>query len=203
MEHFKSKFLNQYLRLGIGSMPKADIDALMMHLLDEYGGADNKPLKTKSNYDVSKLLKVSSSKIRTLRLNASLKFYENIEAEAKARFESLIKNKIAFEYKQSKIKLIIEDALVKDWLEGQLKANNLFFGLSTNKESIELKAEDLFELAKSILQNDKQLSIAYSEYLKLKGQERNQKNVESIKKIITPIFQEVLISSIKLMTTIN
>ncbi len=34
---FSSEFLQKYLMFGLGSMPRADIDALVMHLLDRYG----------------------------------------------------------------------------------------------------------------------------------------------------------------------
>ena len=33
MRTFETEFLDHYLQLGLGSMPKADIDALVMHLL--------------------------------------------------------------------------------------------------------------------------------------------------------------------------
>ena len=32
MSSFESEFLAHYLQLGLGSMPKADVDALVMHL---------------------------------------------------------------------------------------------------------------------------------------------------------------------------
>ena len=33
MSSFKKDFLDNYLKLGLGSMPKSDIDALVMHLI--------------------------------------------------------------------------------------------------------------------------------------------------------------------------
>ena len=37
MSKFEQEFLESYLRFGLGSMPKSDIDALVMHLIDRYG----------------------------------------------------------------------------------------------------------------------------------------------------------------------
>jgi hypothetical protein len=34
---FKKDFLENYLKFGLGSMAKSDIDALVMHLIDMYG----------------------------------------------------------------------------------------------------------------------------------------------------------------------
>ena len=53
MQDFKQKFLENYLKFGLGSMPKSDIDALVMHLLDLYGVDDVGPLAIHSNQKVS------------------------------------------------------------------------------------------------------------------------------------------------------
>ena len=74
MDEFKKEFLDRYLVLGLGSMPKADIDALVMHLLDKHGGSDDKALCTFSNQEVSELLKTPTVKIKKLRYEAALKF---------------------------------------------------------------------------------------------------------------------------------
>jgi hypothetical protein len=52
MTTFEKEFLDNYLKLGLGSMPKSDIDALVMHLLDTYG-MDGSPLAIYSNQTVS------------------------------------------------------------------------------------------------------------------------------------------------------
>jgi hypothetical protein len=49
MVDFKTDFLENYLKFGLGSMPKSDIDALVMHLLDLYGVGGSGSLATYSN----------------------------------------------------------------------------------------------------------------------------------------------------------
>ena len=44
MANFEKEFLENYLKFGLGSMPKSDIDALVMHLLDLYGVDGSGPL---------------------------------------------------------------------------------------------------------------------------------------------------------------
>ena len=40
---FAREFLGHYLKNGMGSMSKTDIDALVMHLLDRYGDEGGRP----------------------------------------------------------------------------------------------------------------------------------------------------------------
>lgn len=53
MSTFEQEFLSNYLKFGLGSMPKSDIDALVMHLLDSYGLDGSGPLAYHSNQTVS------------------------------------------------------------------------------------------------------------------------------------------------------
>jgi hypothetical protein len=46
---FSEDFLDNYLKFGLGSMPRADIDALVMHLLDQYGYYGCQPMAPLSN----------------------------------------------------------------------------------------------------------------------------------------------------------
>lgn len=57
MSDFEKVFLENYLKFGLGSMPKSDIDALVMHLLDAYGPNGSGPLATLSNQTVSERLR--------------------------------------------------------------------------------------------------------------------------------------------------
>ena len=52
---FESEFLDNYLKFGLGSMPKADVDALVMYLLDRHGYAGSPPLARLGNQIVSEL----------------------------------------------------------------------------------------------------------------------------------------------------
>ena len=76
---FKTDFLNNYLTFGLGSMPKSDIDALVMHLLDAHGVDDSGPMVSMSNQTVSERLKTPVSKVKKMRYDAALKFGGEIE----------------------------------------------------------------------------------------------------------------------------
>ena len=64
MSDFKTDFLENYLKFGLGSMPKSDIDALVMHLLDLYGVDSSGSLASRSNQIVSQLLQTPAIKVK-------------------------------------------------------------------------------------------------------------------------------------------
>lgn len=72
MSNFEEEFLDNYLKFGLGSMPKTDIDALVMHLLDLYGYDSSGPLAIHSNQTVSERLKTPVSKVKKMRYDAAL-----------------------------------------------------------------------------------------------------------------------------------
>jgi len=145
MSGFKDDFLRDYLQFGLGSMPKSDVDALVMHLLDTYGMQGSAPLSHYRNQAVSELLRTPVSKIKKLRYDAALKFGGRVEDQAKARLLVAL-NSASLELEGKKIRLIIEDTLAKNWLQGQLKNSQMIFEHSFNTEIIKVSAYGLFDV---------------------------------------------------------
>ncbi|MDP2806017.1 MAG: hypothetical protein Q8O24_08775 [Gallionellaceae bacterium] len=149
MENFKKDFLASYLSGGMGSLSKRDIDALVMHLLDEQGLDDGVPLRNLSNQQVSVKLRVPATRIKTLRYEATLKYISDNESIAKWRFlEVLAKSK--FDSEKDKIGFIIEDAFTKNWLQGILKSDGLVFDNSFNTEVVKVDSDGLFAVLKAL-----------------------------------------------------
>jgi len=148
MSNFKEEFLNNYLKFGLGSMPKSDIDALVMHLIDKYGSNTVTAQAIYSNQQVSQNLKTPVTKIKKLRYDAALKFGGKVEDEAQARLLIALNN-ATLDTEGNKICLIIEDSLAKNWLQGQLKTNQLIFDHSFNTEIIKVSSEGLFKVLRS------------------------------------------------------
>ena len=126
MANFEEEFLENYLMFGLGSMPKSDIDALVMHLLDIYGVDGTGPLAIHSNQTVSERLKTPVSKVKKMRYDAALKFGGRIEDQAMGRLLAAL-SKASLEPDGEKVLLIIEDSLAKNWLQGQLKIHQHIF----------------------------------------------------------------------------
>lgn len=145
MSTFEEKFLDNYLKFGLGSMPKSDIDALVMFLLDTYGFNTSGPLNSKSNQSVSELLKTPVTKVKKLRYEAALKFGDKPADQAKIKMLIALKN-ASFDADGEKICLIIEDVIAKNWLQGQLKMHQHFFDNSFNSEIVKVPVLGLMEV---------------------------------------------------------
>ncbi|MCA3175829.1 MAG: hypothetical protein ING36_09870 [Burkholderiales bacterium] len=149
MSDFEKVFLENYLKFGLGSMPKSDIDALVMHLLDAYGPNGSGPLATHSNQTVSEQLKTPVSKVKKLRYDAALKFGGSIEDQAKGRLLAAL-SKASLEPDGEKICIIIEDSLAKNWLQGQLKKHQHIFDNSFNSEIVKVSSAGLFQVLETV-----------------------------------------------------
>ena len=149
MANFKEDFLENYLKFGLGSMPKSDIDALVMHLLDRHGDDGAIPLAIYSNQTVSELLKTPVSKVKKMRYDAALKFGGRIEDQAMGRLLAAL-SKASLEPDGKKVFLIIEDSLAKNWLQGQLKIHQHIFDHSFNTEIVKVLVAGLFQVLESV-----------------------------------------------------
>jgi hypothetical protein len=149
MVDFKTDFLENYLKFGLGSMPKSDIDALVMHLLDLYGVDDSDALATYSNQTVSERIKTPVSKVKKIRYDAALKFGGRIEHQAMGRLLAAL-SKASLEPDGEKVLLIIEDSLAKNWLQGQLKIHQHIFDHSFNTEIVKVSVAGLFQVLESV-----------------------------------------------------
>lgn len=189
MNDFKKEFLDNYLNFGLGSMPKSDIDALVMHLLDTYGLDDSGALATLSNQEVSEKLKTPVSKVKRLRYDAALKFGESVEDQAKGRLLAAL-SKSSLEPDGNKICLIIEDALAKNWLQGQLKRQQQIFDYSFNTEIVKVSSDGLFKVLEAVFEENEALEDFKKGYEEAKHKEKVEdrintfKEVESIKKSV-------------------
>jgi hypothetical protein len=154
-ESFTAEFLDNYLKFGLGSMPKADIDALVMALLDKYGYRLSGPMAPLSNQAVSERLRTPVAKVKKLRYEAALKFGGCVEDQAKGRLLASLAN-ATLEPEEDKVRLIIEDSLAKNWLQGQLKAHQQIFDHPFNTEIIRVSSSGLFAVLDTLF-GEKQL----------------------------------------------
>ncbi len=163
MDAFKSQFLNAYLANGLGSLSKRDIDVLVIHLLDEYGMTDGKPLKALSNQSASVLLRAPNPRIKALRYEATLKYTPNNQDLAKSRLLEVIARS-QLDSDKKRIGLVIEDSFTRNWLQGHMKDHGLVFDGSFNSEIVRADADQLCNVLLSIY--DKQAVDAFKEKIR-------------------------------------
>lgn len=165
-ERFAIEFLENYLKFGLGSMPKSDIDALVMALLDRHGHEGSGPLAPLSNQVVSERLRTPVARVRKLRYEAALKFGGRVEDQAMGRLLAALAS-ATLEPQGDKICVVIEDALAKNWLQGQLKLHQQIFDHPFNTELIRVSASGLFAVLETVFDKT-QLEAFRSGYEKLK-----------------------------------
>lgn len=178
---FKAEFLENYMSVSVGALSKKDTDALVMHLLDKYGIEDGVPLATYPNQEVSALLRIPASKVRQLRYEAGLKYGGRVEDQAKAKL-LLALSRSVLEVESKIVCLVIEDALAKNWLQGQLKNNGLIFDHSFNTEIVKVKAAGLFHVLGQVFDKT-QTQIFESAFEKLVKEKKDQQLREGFMKL--------------------
>jgi|SRR5579862_6692346 len=181
MSDFERVFLDHYLKFGLGSMPKSDIDALVMHLLDKYGHNGSGPLAVCSNQTVSERLRTPITKIKKLRYDAALKFGGEIESQAMGRLLAAL-SKASLEPDGDKICLVIEDSLAKNWLQGQLKDRQQIFDHSFNSEIVKVSSSGLFQVLETIFDKKEiaQFKVDFDNAKKKKSAEDRAKAFKAI-----------------------
>ena len=160
-------------------MPKSDIDALVMALLDRYGHDNFGPMASLSNQNVSELLHTPVAKIKKLRYEAALKFGGKVEDQAKGRLLAAL-HLATLEPQGEKICLIIEDVLAKNWLQGKLKEHQQIFDHSFNTEIIKVSATGLFSVLETLF-DKKQLQTFQKGYMEIKDTDDSNQKIKLFK----------------------
>jgi len=148
-ENFGQEFVTKYLAGGFGAMTKSEMDILIYHLISE-----SKDLKNKSNYEVANKLLIPESKVKSLRLNAALKYkqanHKAVLAEIVLRITAEMRKP---EFESGTVTITIENPVEQRELEHALKSKgrNIEYGL--NKELFKIQPIALFELIASNFEN--------------------------------------------------
>lgn len=142
-EHkFGDEFIKRYLSHGFGAMTKSEIDILAFHLIKQQS-----QYRDKNNYELARSLRITEAKVKTLTLNASLRYSEvNHKAEVADFVEGLLnKDKLA-EFKNGDVKVGIEDPAKKAEIEYAIKKTGYTPEYGRNREILRFSSETLLAL---------------------------------------------------------
>ena len=174
-------FINQYLAKGFGSMNKNDFEVMIMHWLLQ------NELSGKSNYEISRELKIPESKVKRLIYEASLK-YERSETELLENFIECLLG--AQELKDGdKIKFIIEDVATRRFLDGKLKEKCLLTDTSWNSEIVVITPFSLAKVLDFLLSSNKNVDIQ-KKIKKAKEKLNNEKIFNALKDLLNGITKD-------------
>ncbi len=139
---FADDFLTLYLSMGLGSLPKREIDLFVFHALTQ--SAEH---RGKSNYELANTFGISETRIKTLKLNAALRYKEiNPRAILARVVERLIASQQFTELNEGKIDISLEDPLERRELENFLKTRGHHAEYTLNREVLRISAARLLEL---------------------------------------------------------
>lgn len=141
-QDFADKFTKLYLSMGLGSLPKREIDLFVFHFL--IGSSD---YRGKSNYELANAFGIPESRIKTLRLNAALKHEEiNPKVVLSRIVDRLIHSEQFASLSEGKIEISLEDPIEKRELENFLKLRGHYAEYTLNSEVLKITAGRLLEL---------------------------------------------------------
>jgi hypothetical protein len=151
-QNFGSKFIAKYLAGGFGTMTKTEIDILVYHLISE-----STNIKGKSNYKVANELLIPESKVKSLKLNAALKYNQANHKSVLANIVTRITEEMEKpEFESGKVTITLENPVEQRELEYAIKSKGRNVEHGLNKELFKISPIALFELVVSNLENPEQ-----------------------------------------------
>ncbi|MDA3055186.1 MULTISPECIES: hypothetical protein [unclassified Campylobacter] len=144
-----------YLAGSFGSLGKSEIDILVFSLLEPY--------LAMSNYEKSRQLKITDTRVKTLCLNAHLRYGKKDDDEIIKEILSSLnrensKSKIDFE--KGEIVFGLENSVQRDIFIGRIKKLGYYADFSFNSEIVRVSIDAIFgligdEKCKNIVQKHK------------------------------------------------
>ena len=143
---FGKAVVTELQRRGIGSTSKRELEALLLHLLQEHSDLGNL-----SDHDAGLLLRAQAQRIKSLRLEAALRFEEDVERAAGDRLIAAIKAG-RYDSAADMVILVVEDAFGRDALLAALKRHGGYGDWrGGNSEVIQVKSELLTKVLHACL----------------------------------------------------
>ena len=139
-----NELIKKYIDQGFGSMNKNDFEVAIFNEWMKAEGQD------KSNYEISLALRIPETKVKRLKYEAELKYCDNKDEILKTRLEKLLKN-ANFKAEGKKLVFLIDNQMLRSYLDGKLKAKGCFSDRSFNSEIVSVSAKDFITLLKDDL----------------------------------------------------
>lgn len=106
--------------------------------------------RDKSNYEISLNLRIPETKVKRLKYEAELRYGDNKDEILKSRLETLLQN-ANFKAEGKKLVFLIDNQMLRNYLDGKLKAKGCFSDRSFNSDIVSVNAKDFITLLKDDL----------------------------------------------------
>ncbi len=141
-KYFAEKFLERYLDNGFGAMSKRDIDVLVFHLLSE-----SEDLRGMSNYHVGNTLRISETRVKSLKMEASLKYAQPDHKEVIAKIiQALIEEMKKPSFQDGYVEIGLEDPVQKRELEEAIRRIGHHVEYGINREILKITPLGFLEI---------------------------------------------------------
>lgn len=147
-EQFGRDFIGHLRDRGLGNIPKRELDVLILHLLERHSS-----LAALSNGQAAVALRVPDSRVRSLRLEAALRYAPDLRQEFRLRLVTLLERS-KLRVASDQVELVIEDAFTRSMLLSELKAQGSAGDWSFNSEIIRVGVEPLLEVLVNAIPDD-------------------------------------------------
>lgn len=141
---FTKELLNKLEEFGFASFNKADFEAFLYFLIEKY----KNEIYSKNNLEWIDILKITPSKLRSLQLNASIKF-KNIDDESTWNdfYRDFLKSDIEIEdLKKGTVRFYLENVHLQRLIEKFVIDNRSSLDYSLNRSQVILKYEIYLKL---------------------------------------------------------
>lgn len=207
--HFCNQLFEKIEQFGLGSFSKADMDALLYHLMD----ISKKDNIIKNGYDWKRYLKVTPSKLRNLQLISSVKYlnlddtYENWFILSKA----ISKKKIEVDdAKKGTVRFFVDSTHVYRFVEKFAFDNGSSLDYQRNTGQVVIKYEMYLDLVKKL---SEKLGLDIKSIVSGIGKDKSYKEIDKVfsspkqildefkEKFKDKAFDKVATTALELVTT--
>lgn len=138
MENTIEQAIQDYINRGFGSMTKNDFE---VWIFSQWLADPNN--KKKSNYEISRELRIPETKVKKLRYEVDLRYIDkkDFEAMRQAQLDALL-DKAVFDYDDGRVMFSVEDIALRQYIDHCLKENNRFSNTSFNREIVSISVSD-------------------------------------------------------------
>lgn len=152
------QFIQDYLQRGWGSMNKNDFEVWIFYQLLQ-GKVSGCDLKNKTDYQIAITLRISESRVKRLRYEATIK-YGIPTGNATKEFNKMIREKVLMrvQYKKEgeKVQFVVQDKLLRQHISDVLSQDGRFFDSSFNSNIVSIHIDDFIFLISKLYTQEEQ-----------------------------------------------
>ena len=201
---FSARFLSVFLANGFGAMPKREIEILVFHLLTE-----TKAHGQLTSYELSNKLRISENRVRTLRLEASLRYRQSSHREAIQRLGVMFLKDAAIRpvIEGNYLLMEVEDPVLQRELEEAARKAGYYADSSFRRQIVRIKPhvfvkifadcfgeieKEFVQIVKKEIEDESEVQRLLDKALPL-GQRvelflaKHERKIEMISKILRPL----------------